>query len=950
MFRSYGDRCRPGLWGIFVHRHLLGTLALLLVTVPALADGRIEGHVTGADGGYLEGALVGLPDLKLEAVTSADGRYAFSAVPAGRHELTVSYIGYPVRSAEVDVRDGLATRHEFAFGDRLEEIVVYGEQTASTASALSQQRAADGIVSIVSATDIGQFPDRNVSEALQRVSGVFLERDQGEGRFVGIRGIDPNLIVTTINGVNVPAPENDKRSVALVVIPSELLSALEVSKSITPDMDGDGIGGAVNIRSASAFDSPGRSLGFAAETSFNQLQEEASPRVSLTYSDTFDVGSRPQSLGVAASMSWFDRNFGSENIETDGGWFDDLERTDDVEFKGAEEIEQRDYVVNRERLGLAANFDYRPNGNAEWYLRTLLSSFSDQEYRTRNEFKFDKGDAVEGGDGFATWDGATLEKELKDRYEEQEILSLSAGGAQRWERWTLEYRAGFSKAEEAEPNRRDTEFQAKKVRIGYSNHGQRPALFADPRTLDADAFELSEIVIEDNFTDDTERSLKLDLKRDFDIDSLRGYVEVGTKLRRRQKANDIGIRVFDGFPGDPTLGRFALSGVNYVQGRFGLGVSEHAINEYIAGNLGAFELNGKDTLAASTGGDYGMHEDVDAVYIKNRLDFDNVRVVYGVRYERTAFDATGLRVVYDDVIADGDPVPTPVSFADRYASALASVNMRYAINDGLLLRAAYYETLARPKFGDLAPGGAIAFETDDGENILKAEIGNPGLDPLHARNFDVSLEYYRQDVGLLSASVYYKSLQDFVVLADTAKITDFTQFVGTSRVDDAEVIQPVNGDDAEVLGIELAWVQHLSGLPGLLRNLLVSANATFTDGEATVPFRDEKIPMPRQADRVLNFAIGYETDRFSARLALARKSERLLGLEELDDPAFDVYQDAHGQVDLGLRLFVNDVWELNLDANNLTDEPYYAYFGDRRFNAQYETYGRTVAVGVRYRR
>ncbi|MYA18317.1 MAG: TonB-dependent receptor plug domain-containing protein, partial [Gammaproteobacteria bacterium] len=212
----------------------------LLWGLSAWADGRVEGQVAGDDGGYLEGALVRLPELKLEAVTSADGGYAIGGIPAGSYEVTVSYIGYPPRSARIDVRDGETTRQKFAFSELIEEVVVYGEQTASTASALNQQRAADGIVSVVSATDIGQFPDQNVSEALQRVSGVFLERDQGEGRFVGIGGIDPNLFVTTITGVNVPAPENDKRSVALDVIPSELLSALEVSKSITPDMDGDG--------------------------------------------------------------------------------------------------------------------------------------------------------------------------------------------------------------------------------------------------------------------------------------------------------------------------------------------------------------------------------------------------------------------------------------------------------------------------------------------------------------------------------------------------------------------------------------------------------------------------------------------------------------------------------------------------------------------------------------
>ena len=162
-------------------RHSVGIAALLMFGLSAWADGRLEGRVAREDGGYLEGALVRLPGLKFEAVTSADGRYAFGAVPAGSYELNVSYIGYPLRSARIDVQDGATARHEFVFAEGLEEIVVYGEQTASTASALNQQRAADGIVSIVSATDIGQFPDRNVSEALQRVSGVFLERDQGKG-------------------------------------------------------------------------------------------------------------------------------------------------------------------------------------------------------------------------------------------------------------------------------------------------------------------------------------------------------------------------------------------------------------------------------------------------------------------------------------------------------------------------------------------------------------------------------------------------------------------------------------------------------------------------------------------------------------------------------------------------------------------------------------------------
>lgn len=833
------------------------------VYASAWADGRIEGQVSSSAGGaYLKGAVVRIAELNLEAVTPADGSFVFASAPAGRYEMTVDYIGFSPYNALIEVRNGETTRHGVAF-ERPREALGVHKQTASIAAALKQQRAADGIVSIVSATDIGRIADHNVAEALQ---------------------------------------------------------------------------------SGSAFDSPGRRLGANADASANPLQGETSPRLAFTYSDLFTLGDGGDNFGIAAAVSWFDRDFGSENIETDGGWFDDLEREDGVEFKGAKEIEQRDYVVNREGLGLATNLDYRPDGAGRWYLRTLFSSFSEQEYRTRNEFKFGKGDAIKGGEGFATWDGASFQKELRDRYQEQESLSLSVGGEQTFNQWNLKYDVGYSKASEAEPDYRDTEFEIKNVELGYTSHGERPELFMAPATLDPGAYDLKEMVIQDNFTEDVEHSFKIDLRRDFDTQWMQGYLEAGARFRRREKSNDIDVGVFGGFPGDPTLAMFALNSIDYSQGAFGRGVSEDAIGRFIGSNLAGFELNDDDTLAASTGGDYDMNEDVGAVFIKNRLDIDAMRIVYGVRYERTAFEAAGMRVTDEDVGADGGLVPAPVPFAADYAQLLPSVNLRYAVSDDLLLRAALYQTMARPKFGDLVPGGVVEF----GGTSLKAKLGNPDLKPVQAQNLDLSVEYYREDVGLLSARLYYKALEDFTVMADTASITDFSQFAGNNRVDYAEIIQPINGGDANVLGIELACVQQLSTLPGWLRNLLVSANLTLTRGEATIPFRDETIPMPRQADLVANFALGYESGRLSARIAFAHKSERLIGLEEPDDPAFDLYQDAHTQVDLGVKYFVNSQWELYLDANNLTDEPYYAYFGDRAYNAQYETYGRIFALGIRY--
>ncbi|MEM9624372.1 MAG: TonB-dependent receptor plug domain-containing protein, partial [Pseudomonadota bacterium] len=338
-------------------RVILGAL-LFSVVMPVLADGRVHGRIT-ADGGYIAGAIVRIEALGLQTTTTSDGRYQFNNVASGEYAMDVQYLGYqPLRRILLVNADSVEL--DLVLRSTVEEIVVYA-QASSTASALNQQRAQDHIGSILTSDDFGQLPDANLSEALQRVPGVFLERDQGEGRFVGIRGIDPGLNVTSINGINLPSPESGTRAVALDVIPSELLETLEVSKSFTPDMDPDGIGGSVNVRSLSGFDRVGQTLKLKAEASRNDLEDETSPKFSATFTDTFGLAGGDENFAIAAAVSWFDRDFGSDNVETDGGWPLGLETTGGDEFRGAEEIEQRNYVINRKRLGAALNLDFRPS-------------------------------------------------------------------------------------------------------------------------------------------------------------------------------------------------------------------------------------------------------------------------------------------------------------------------------------------------------------------------------------------------------------------------------------------------------------------------------------------------------------------------------------------------------------------------------------------------------------
>ena len=911
---------------------------LLLFSTAVSADGRLQGRVvTGEDARNLEGAVLRISELDRTVTSSRDGRFSFGQVPAGSFEVTVSYLGAVASTQQVTVTEGRTETIEISMGGLTEEIIVQGFRSG-TASALNQQRASDTVTSVVSADAVGALPDANVAEAVQRVPGVYIERDQGEGRFVGIRGIDPNLNTTTINGLLVPSPEAGARSVALDVIPSDLLEGLEVTKTFTPDMDLSAVGGNVNVRALSAYDRGDRSLSLSAEGSYSELVEETSPKLAATWTNLFDVGGGSRNLGVAAAISWFDRDFGSDNIETDGGWPDDLETVGGQEFKGAEEIEQRSYTINRERLGAALNFDYHTD-RGNYYWRNLYSDFSDQEYRTRNEFKFDDGVATSGSDRSAAWQDATVEKSMKDRLEEQTILSTLIGGENDFELWHIDYSYGYSYSREQEPDRLDTTFAQEGVDIGYTDIGRKPALFGEEAVYQAAGYELDEFEYVDGDARDKAHNVKFNVTRDLFLGGYNGDVSFGLSYRAREKTYDADVGIYGDTAGS-TLTAFESRPPRYDFGRFGPGIDAGALRTYFEQNRGSLDFDEEDSLIAANVANYELNEDVTAGYLMSSFERGGWRVVYGVRYEDTDFDALGTRLVIDDVAGDGDPELVPAPFEKSYDNWLPSVNVRWETGN-LVFRGAATMTVARPNFAELSPGGEIEFEEDDGETELSAEIGNPELEPVESTNFDLGVEWYPGGVAVLSAGIFYKDIDNFVVIADVADTIDLEGLVG-QPVDDAEVIQPINGNSAELFGIELAAVKQFQN------GLFLSANGTYVDSEASYPGRDGKGALPRTPEWVLNGAVGWENRFLSLRVAVNYRDMALQGFEELDDPAFDVYQDEHTQVDFSAKWNITDQLQLAFTANNLTDEPFFTYFGSRAYNAQYEEYGRTYALGIKY--
>lgn len=883
------------------------SLGLTQVNVFAQESASVYGKLVDANNeNVYAGAKLEIKSLNRVSLSKTDGSFRFPNLPAGDYELTITYLGFKPITQKISINDGENVLPSIVItpqNDTLDVIVVRGQRSGK-ASALNQQRTADNIVSIVSADAIGDFPDQNAAESLQRLPGISIERDQGEGRFVGIRGIDPNLNSVTINGLNIPSPEAGVRSVALDVIPSELIQTLEVSKSISADMDADSVGGAINVKSISAFDRTKDTTIVSGQMGYNELRSQSSPKASVTITRKMD-----DEFGVAAALSYLKREFGSDNIESNGD----------------DEVEQRHYGITRERLGAALNLDYRPNFNDQFYLRTLYSEFTDDEFRQANIYTLDG-------------DDSEIERESKDREETQTITTLSLGGEHDRQQWLFDYQLGYSKSDENEPNALYYIFKTENPSIMANLAQVVPSISVNSDANDFANYELDEISAENNSAEDTETSIQANVTRLFNNKSGLSLIKSGFKYRQREKQAIANIAIFSGdFDGiDSTA--FAGSELDYGLGDFGPGFNRSALRNNFNQTQSSLEIAELDSQIESQGASYVNEEDILALYAMGQFDWEKLRVVAGLRYEKTEFSTNGTRVelIEDEQNDIEGIVATPRSIERDYDHLLFSMSARYSLSDKVIVRGAFAQTISRPIFEQSAAFQIIesATEEDDGVFITEreAEAGNPDLEPFEANNFDLSVEYYPGDIGVLSAGLFYKKIDNFVVLADVAGTPQWEGF--------EEVIQPINGEEASLTGVELSWVKTFQN------GLLFSANGTFSDSEATTFLDGERFEtsLPNQSDQTGNLTVGYENNQWSLRLTMTHKSDNF---EEIDGDLLR-FEDTHQQIDFSGKYFINDDLNLYLNIVNLNDEPFYAYFDQRNQNAQFEEYGRTFEFGFRW--
>ncbi len=810
----------------------------------------------------------------------------------------------------------------------IEEVQVSGSR-ASLQSAIERQRNSNKVVGVIDSDAIGNFADINVSESLRRISGVMVENDQGEGRYVSVRGMNADLNSMTINGVSTSSPE-DRRGIMLDGVPTDMLDAMTVYKTLTPNMDADTIGGSIDLETISAFKYEGMFVKLKAETSWNELTKDAdNPSLAATLTNRFRLAGGE--LGAALILSDQSRRIVSQNNET-GGW-SDVAPNDDIEW--------RFYDLTRDRQGIVFNLDHVLDSGKKFYLHTFHNEYTDEEYRGKWETRsgLADNDPAISGSSF-TYANTRMDSEARPRVEVRQIDSMQLGSEfSISEATSVKAELFGSRAEQDDTNRVNSIYRSGRINtpVTWDNSNpKKPALNLAPGFFDARNFNLNAFEAEFAVAEDRTTGGKLDFTTELASGSTLQY---GAKIQRRAKDNNFnfcgydplfaqtletaGVREVDSFFNTAYGPVPSAEGAHALRARLGGAPLMLADGTFCPGPGTDFEFSG-DEEAESIPADWDTDEDVNSVYMMATTAIGNATWVYGLRYEDTNATFRGKRFV-DDAYGG------MVSYDNDYGFWAPSLNIKFDLSDTQVARVGLFRSLVRPGFNESRAGSVV----DVKDNRIQS--GNPALDPTQAWNLDIGYEWYLTDDTFVGAGIFHKRIADSIVEVDATNLTvqgQLWQRAGTY----------INADDSSLTGIEASYQTALDN------GLIFVVNWTHTNGDTDLPADaasgQRTVPYLKQAKNTANMAIGYNKYGWDVRLAANYRSDYLDALG--GDALGDRYTSDFMQLDLTARYNVSENLMLNAYALNLNDRPEFYYFGNGNRLSQYDEFGTTLGLGVRY--
>ena len=940
-------------------------LGLLCAAAPLGAQGVVTGSVTDPNGRPLSGVFVSVDGTAIRAATQ-NGTYRAVNVPAGARTLTFRYIGFQAVTKTVTVTTGATATLDVKMADAMTSLaaVQVKGQVAGQASALNQQRTASTISSVIDNELVGRLPDPNMAEALARVPGVAVLRDQGEGRFVQIRGTNADLNSMSLNGLRISSPEQNSRQLPMDIVPSDQAAQIQISKTLTPDMDADAIGGNVNIvtRTAQA-NQPLLNATFAGGA--NQLGGGALVNVGANAGKRFGAS---QKFGAMVGGTYYKNERASQNIE--GDWCAQTRNCGVApsltSLDAPNLFELRDYPqVNRLRAGLNGTLDYLLGNNSKLFARSTFNRFSDDEIRARARFRFRGGSGsrwtqVSADSG--TTSGSQFDRDIRLREVIQDILTAQIGGEHfAKDGKALDWAVGTSRASETRPGALTMSFRQSGMTLGYNfADADRPRANVSVGSFDDPTrFGFNGLTREVRDTKDVDLSAKLNASMPIAFGRVTGTLKGGLSARLKERDNTLATTVYSSALGTNTLGATSATLMNALtaetKGRtifggdyqFGRTFDPTRMGDFITANPNAFTVNALSSATTSAGGTFAVGEDVYAGYLMATLDAGALRIIPGVRVEATRVDNTARIVA---LTSTGAALARPIADttgSSSYVNFFPSINATYRVDEYTNVKAAVTTALVRPQFQDMTP----YVNVQAGQQT--ASIGNPALKATTALAYDLMIERYFRSVGFVSAGAFYKDLKNFIFATARARRTD--EALGP---DATQVIQPVNGPTAKLYGFEAAWQQNLTFLPGMLAGLGLNANYTYTRSIAEIPGRGREgvdTPLPGQTGNAGNLGIFFDRGPVSLRVGANYSGEFLSTINALtpegDTRTRDRLQwDASGsyQIRTGIKLFA--------EAINLSNTPLRATVGDRLNRGgggddpSYEFYKPWGMVGMRIER
>lgn len=819
----------------------------------------------------------------------------------------------------------------------LETVIITGRYSGAIARAIDVKRNSASVMDSINSEDIGKFPTENVAEALQLVPGVQIERNRGEGLFVSVRGLGPEFQITQLNGSSLAINENVEnsgqkgRSFRYDVLPSELISSIDVIKAPEARLEEGSIGGLVDVKTFKPIQL-GHSAAISLKMSHSDFAGGTDPKVSGLKSWLNDEGT----FGVLVSAAYGKRKIRQDRAFT-FNWIQSQEDGDPLNgfFKPQRNrptLERQE----RERVSLAGSVQWQPSDSYEGSLDILWSQFSVDfdEIGLDLGFGSEVTNAVTSGNtvvaGTAKETGIQLSRETSKSLHD----TFSLGLKNHWDNndwhFDLNLTASSAKSNTDDPIRRNRLRTFSDLNFDYSNgFNSGPSLMTPTIDVNDEAAFLGRR-IEYRTIDVKDSDNGFKFAAQYDLNDIFTNVQMGFGFRDRSREyarRDIRFSFdgafsddfFDDFPVDDFLAdvsgdfprRFVVPSKTRFFDEF---FDQDAVNEPLTSDdlKRSYHVD-EAILSTFIQGNFGAESEEDAI-------FGNI----GIRIVQTTQSPSGLRIINE--------IPTPVSFENKYTNVLPSLNFNFRLSDDVLLRTGSAKVIARPALNQLTPG--LSVNTD----APTAQGGEPMLNPYEAIQYDAALEWYFSDAGLLSFSLFLKDITTFI-----STTSESVKIAGESIV----VSAPRNTGGGSIDGFEVSYQQVFDQLPEPYNGFGLQANYTYANGEVEVneagTLSDQ--PIGGLSKNSFNAVAFFEKNNFSARIGYNWRDEFLLdnGVGIVSDES----QAAFGTVDTNLSYSITPQVTASFEVVNLTGEQQKTFFDEQLRGGRIDHYGRRFVAGIR---